>query len=69
MAIDKILSKLEETEEKSCQCRYFLILLDCNMPGMNGYDTCKTLRKMISEKTIPPLSIVAVTADVTELNI
>ena len=39
------------------------------MPGMNGYDACKALRKMIQEKTIPPLNIVAVTADVTELNL
>jgi len=38
------------------------------MPFMNGYDACKILRKMVLEKKIPPLGIVAVTADVTELN-
>ena len=39
------------------------------MPVMNGYDTCKKINQMIENGQIYPLEVVAVTADVTQLNI
>ena len=42
--------------------------MDCNMPILNGYDACKIIKYMILTKEINPIKIIAVTADVTELN-
>ena len=42
-AIEMILAR----KEKDCNCSYTLILLDCNMPVMDGYTACKKLREMI----------------------
>ena len=61
-ALDKIL------REKDCDCQYSLILLDCNMPVMNGYDTCVEIRQLIKEKVVPAINILAVTADATKMN-
>ena len=44
-------------------------MLDCNMPEMDGYEACKILNKMIKNKEIKPINIVACTADITQLNI
>lgn len=38
------------------------------MPILNGYDACKIIKYMILTKEINPIKIIAVTADVTELN-
>jgi CheY-like chemotaxis protein len=35
---------------------------------MNGYEACRQLRKMIQDKEIEPVRIVASTADVTSSN-
>ena len=56
-------------KRRECDCRYQLILLDCNMPIMDGYDTCKELKKMVIQNQISPLHIIAVTADATPSNI
>ncbi len=39
------------------------------MPVMNGYEACRQIHQMIRDKEIPALKIVAVTADVTRMNI
>ena len=55
---------------KECGCvSYDLVFMDCNMPIMNGYDTCIKLKKMMSNKEINPIYLVAVTADITKQNI
>ena len=42
------------------------MLLDINMPVMNGYDTCVEIRNLIKNKKITsPMHVVAVTADVS----
>jgi len=61
-ALDKIL------REKDCDCQYSLILLDCNMPVMNGYATCGEIRQLIRDKVVPAINILAVTADATKMN-
>jgi hypothetical protein len=35
---------IRDQKNKSCECSYSLILLDCNMPIMNGYETCRKIR-------------------------
>ena len=63
------LVKVKKRQAKECGCRqYQLILLDCNMPILDGYDTCKILRSLIRQEKISPINIVAVTADVTPRN-
>jgi CheY-like chemotaxis protein len=68
-ALNGIQALQKITEVRDCGCQYQLILLDCNMPIMDGYDTCKELRKLVEQQKIDPLHIIAVTADVTPLNI
>ena len=66
IAIDMIQKKTH----KDCGCHsYDLVFMDCNMPIMNGYDTCIKLKKMMSNKEINPIYLVAVTADITKQNI
>ncbi len=36
------------------------------MPVMDGFETCSIMRKMIKEKKLQPLSIVAVTAGLSD---
>jgi len=33
----------EKQRSSKCECYYSLILLDCNMPIMNGFDACRKL--------------------------
>ena len=40
-----------------------LILMDCNMPIMNGFECSKKIQKMIQDKEIPNIPIVALTAN------
>lgn len=41
---------------------YDLILMDCEMPRMNGYDAALHIRKLESEQKIEPVKIIALTA-------
>jgi len=38
----------EKQKDKSCQCYYKNIILDCNMPIKDGYETCKELKELIN---------------------
>lgn len=59
-----------ENQEKCCSiCHKFkLILMDCNMPVMNGYETTKYLREQMNNGTQPYIPIVACTAFVTHFD-
>ena len=46
------------------QKSYGLILMDCHMPDMDGYDACRQIRRMEVEGTRPRTRIVALTASV-----
>jgi CheY-like chemotaxis protein len=56
-------------KDESCPCYYKLILMDCNMPVMDGYSACQQLKIMIKSKKIPKCNIVACTAAITDDNI
>ena len=48
------------------KCSYELILMDCNMPGMDGFDTTKNIREYLySEDQMQPI-ISAVTGHVEQ---
>ena len=40
-----------------------VIFMDCEMPIMNGYETTKALKDMMARKEIPPIPIIALTAN------
>lgn len=42
---------------------YDLILMDCQMPILNGYDATIEIRKKEAEKNLPPICIIALTAN------
>jgi len=45
-----------------------LILMDCQMPVMDGYETTKALKDLMREKKIPEIPIVALTANDSEID-
>jgi two-component system, sensor histidine kinase len=54
--------------EKSIETEAFfdLIIMDCNMPIMDGFEASRIIMNMIREKKIPSLKIVASTANSSE---
>ena len=42
-------------------CNFKLILMDCNMPVMDGYEATRCIRKFLHQEGIPQPIIVAVT--------
>lgn len=54
-AIDAVLNK-----------NYDLILLDCMMPEMDGYETASLLKKMYKKQEVNPCPIIALTANAIE---
>jgi CheY-like chemotaxis protein len=58
IALDKIL----ESQQRKCCSPYTLVLMDCNMPVMDGYEATERIMTMISEKEIAPMTVIGVTA-------
>jgi len=48
-----------------CSCEFKLILMDCYMPLMTGYEAAKTLKQKIKMEILPEIYIVACSAAVT----
>lgn len=51
-----------ETLEIVKKSKYDLILMDCQMPEMDGYTTTEEIRKLEKEKNLTPTPIIAMTA-------
>mmetsp|Transcript_28942 Transcript_28942/g.43689 ORF Transcript_28942/g.43689 Transcript_28942/m.43689 type:complete len:136 (-) Transcript_28942:28-435(-) len=62
------LELLEENiheDARGCHCNYDLILTDCSMPIMDGYECCETMLARLKELSITRIpKIVAVTGHV-----
>jgi CheY-like chemotaxis protein len=56
----------ERALEKFSVGRYALVLMDIQMPGIDGMETARRMRAHEKEKKIAPTPIVAVTARATE---
>jgi CheY-like chemotaxis protein len=46
--------------------KYNLILLDCHMPVMDGFESASEIRKYETEHNLEPISILALTASAFE---
>lgn len=44
--------------------RHELILMDCHMPGMDGFVATVEIRRLERERNLSPVPIIALTADV-----
>jgi two-component system sensor histidine kinase/response regulator len=45
------------------QCKYGIILMDCQMPEMDGYSAAQKIREQEREKNLPHVPIIAMTAN------
>ena len=63
-ALDKIKQNVEENLDEFCN--YELILMDCNMPIMDGYEATKQIREFLHSKGLPQPVIIAVTGHTAE---
>lgn len=61
-AVNNGLEVLKALESES----FDLVILDCLMPGMDGYTTCRTIRAADPSRTNPAVPILAVTALASE---
>ena len=63
-AIEEVTEHCQNTKEPPIK----LILMDCQMPVMDGYETTKALKDLMREKRIPEIPIVALTANDSEID-
>ena len=60
-AVDTVLQKSKEL------FFYDIILMDCNMPIMDGFEATKQIMAMVKESSIPNLIIIASTANASQI--
>ena len=48
---------------------YTLIVMDCNMPIMNGFDAMKRIKELVFQKVIDDIPILALTANTSNKDI
>jgi CheY-like chemotaxis protein len=52
-----------EALQRLRNCQYHAILMDINMPGMDGYTTTRHIRQHESQQHVQPVPIIAITAN------
>lgn len=67
-AIEAVVKNVEEKNE-SHHCSYNLILIDTNMPFMDGYDATTHIREYLFKKGLEQPIITAVTGHVDDHNV
>ena len=60
---------VKDDVESKGQSKYNLILLDCNMPGMDGYETTQKIREYLYQNNMVQPIISAVTGHDEQLYI
>ncbi len=56
----------QEAINKFMHIKYDLILMDCMMPVVDGYEATKSIRKIEKENKMAPTAIIALTANATD---
>ncbi len=59
-----VVSEGQEALESVRHSKYGLILMDCHMPGMDGFTATREIRRLEREQGLSPVPVVALTADV-----
>ncbi|MGO8765252.1 MAG: response regulator [Limisphaerales bacterium] len=60
-AVDTVENGLQAVEARR-QSQYGIILMDCQMPEMDGYEATQKIRELELKRSLPPVRIVAMTA-------
>lgn len=61
------LQKVKDTTERNGFCSYSLILMDCNMPHMDGYEATARIRDYLHEQGLVQPIISAVTGHTEQM--
>ena len=58
------IQKVEDMQKSDCGCQYKLILMDCNMPLMDGFEAVRILKQKMKANTLKYIPVIATTASV-----
>ena len=64
---EEAIAMVVSRQKENC-CQYKVIIMDCHMPKMNGYEATKTLKNLIKERKISDTIIIACSADISKAN-